>query len=174
MLVGSFRLVAAHLIPRQNRCKQALLLGILILAGCGGSAQEEVEFRSVAAAGYAFDAPRDWTVSAEGSRTTAKSGSDMAQVTTFPLVRAYRPSLFTAVEAELRARMEALAKQTGGSVGGHRTVLAGGVKSHSYRLKAGDREDVYTFVLRGKREYQLVCAADAKVCGRFVASFRAP
>ena len=35
----------------------------------------------------------------------------------------------------------------------------------------GDRTDRYTFLLRGKREFLLVCSADAAVCDELAASF---
>jgi hypothetical protein len=172
MLAGSFRLVTARLIPGQCRCKQALLLAVLILSGCGGSPQAEPKFRAVATSALRFDAPRGWQVTVEKNRTTARDGSQMTQVAVFPLVRAYAPSLFARVERELRTRMAALAAQTGGTVGAHRVVDADGARAHAYDLKVDGRVDTYTFVLKGKREYQLVCVADAPVCARFVASFR--
>jgi hypothetical protein len=38
-------------------------------------------------------------------------------------------------------------------------------------VRVGGRTDIYTFVLRGKREYQLLCSADDAVCGHLIASF---
>ena len=103
----------------------------------------------------------------------ASSGKDFVKVATFPLARAYSAALFTKVESELGARMGAVAKQTGGTVVAHHVVRAGGVKAHSYDVKVGDRTDTYTFVLRGTREYQLLCSASAAVCGRLLTSFAA-
>jgi hypothetical protein len=67
--------------------------------------------------------------------------------------------------------MDTVAKETGGSLGAHRVVDAGGIKSHSYDVRVGDRTDTYTFVLRGRREYQLLCSADKAVCEELVSSF---
>ena len=58
---------------------------------------------------------------------------------------------------------------------GTRVVSAGGIKSHVYDMKVGDHIDAYTFVLRGDREYQLLCrrkssASDA-FCKHLITSF---
>ena len=100
----------------------------------------------------------------------------MVQVATFPLVRAYDPALFDKVAGELAVRMQAIAKQTGGTLGKAETVTAGGIRSHSYRVDVGDHVDQYTFVLRGMREFQLLCRRRAShgtdVCDTLIASFR--
>jgi hypothetical protein len=169
IFVESFRLVTARLIPRPCRCKQALFLALLILAGCGGSggSKAEAEWQTVRGADFHFRAPRAWHV--QGA--TASSGSHRVQVATFPLVHAYTAALFDQVQRELDGRMDAVAKQVGGSVGAHRVVSAGGIESHSYDVRVGDHTDTYTFVLRGKREYQLLCSADRAVCDELVRSF---
>jgi hypothetical protein len=175
MLAGSFRLVTARLIPRQFRCKQALLLALLILAGCGGSSEPKATtaWQPVRGASFRFQVPEAWKVVASPMGAKASSDGDLVQVATFPLVKRYVPALFTRVESELAARMGAVAKQTGGTVTDHRVVTADGLKAHSYDVRVGDRTDTYTFVLRGKREYQLLCSADADVCARLLTSFAA-
>ena len=62
-----------------------------------------------------------------------------------------------------------------GTVSGSRTVTTAGIRSHSYEVKVGDHVDEYTFVLRGLREYQLLCrrrssSSDA-ACKQLIASF---
>ena len=94
----------------------------------------------------------------------------MVRVATFALVKPYDPSLFDKVTSELAVRMADVARQVGGTVSGHAVVTTAGVKAHSYTVKVGDRTDTYTFVLRGKREYQLLCSADARVCARLLTS----
>jgi hypothetical protein len=94
-------------------------------------------------------------------------------VATFPLVRAYTAALFEKVRSELDARMADVAKQSGGEVSGHRVVTVDGARSHSYDVRVGKRTDRYTFVLRGKREFLLLCSADAAVCDELAASFSA-
>ena len=93
------------------------------------------------------------------------------QVATFPLVHPYTVALFTKVQSELAVRMAEVAKQGGGTVSGHRVVIVDGDKSHSYEVAMGDRTDRYTFLLRGRREFLLVCSADASVCDELAASF---
>jgi hypothetical protein len=93
------------------------------------------------------------------------------QVATFPLVHPYTAALFTKVQSELAIRMAEVAKQGGGTVSGHSIVIVDGDKSHSYEVAMGDRTDRYTFLLRGKREFLLVCSADAAVCDELAASF---
>lgn len=121
--------------------------------------------------GVHFRAPADWTVTVANGRTTVKDGASFVQVATFPLVHTYTASLFTKVQSELAIRMAEVAKQGGGAVSGHTVVTVDGDKSHSYEVALGDRKDRYTFLLRGKREFLLVCSADAAVCDELAASF---
>jgi hypothetical protein len=171
MLTESFRLVTARLIPGSGRCKQALLLATVILAGCGGSSQPKARALTVTRPTLTFAVPAGWTVTSANGRTTAKDGEDVVQVSSFPLVHPYSDALFTKVEPELASRMGAVAKQAGGTLGGHRTVTVDNVRAHSYDLRVGGRTDVYTFVLRGKREFLLVCSAPSDVCSQLLASF---
>ena len=70
--------------------------------------------------------------------------------------------------------MAGVARQTKGRVIGHSVVTVAGIRSHSYDVRVGDHVDEYTFVLRAKREYQLLCrrqeSSDSKVCSRLVSS----
>jgi hypothetical protein len=176
MLVESFRIVTARLIPRELRCKQALLLATVILAGCGGSGttKPQTQSQTVSGAGFSFLAPTGWKVERVKSRVTASSGSDLVQVATFPLIKAYDDKLFARVATELRSRMQGVARQTGGTLSGTSTVTADGVRSHAYEVTAGSQVDEYTFVLSGKREYLLLCrrtSADTGFCSQLVTSF---
>ena len=123
--------------------------------------------------GVHFRAPAAWKVTVADGRTTAKDGASFVQVATFPLVHPYTAALFTKVQPELALRMAEVAKQGGGTVRGHKVVIVDGDKSHSYEIALGDRTDRYTFLLRGKREFLLVCSADAAVCDELAASFSA-
>jgi hypothetical protein len=96
-------------------------------------------------------------------------------VARFKLVHPYTDELFDRVAGELAARMKVIAAQTRGTVAGAKTVTAGGIRSHAYDVKVGDHVDQYTFVLRQKREFQLLCrrrssSSDA-VCVQLVKSF---
>ncbi|HVU77126.1 MAG TPA: hypothetical protein VHC67_06060 [Gaiellaceae bacterium] len=122
---------------------------------------------------YRFEVPPDWKPDAAKGRYVVRQGSDFVQAQSFPLVRPYTDALFAKVEPELALRMGAVAKQTGGTVSASRTVSPGGIRSHAYDLKIGDRTDVYTFVLRGRHELQLICSADPGVCDHLISSFAA-
>jgi hypothetical protein len=171
MVARSFRLVTAPLFPGPFRGKPALFLAVAILAGCGGSGQANRQWQTVTRQGVHFRAPADWAVTVANGRTTARDGASFVQVAAFPLVHAYTAALFTKVQSELALRMAEVAKQGGGTVSGHSVVTVDGDKSHSYELAMGDRKDRYTFFLRGKREFLLVCSADAAVCDELAASF---
>jgi hypothetical protein len=181
MLVESFRLVTARLIPRLIRCKQALLLAALILAvcclaGCGGSSSSTPgkEWQTVAGAGFTFEAPAGWEIERAKNRVSANHDSELVQVSTFPLAKPYDEGLFARVATELHLRMQEIARQTGGKLSNGPTVTADGVRSHSYDVTASSRVDEYTFVLSGKREFLLLCrrsSGDANFCGRLVTTF---
>jgi hypothetical protein len=173
MLAESFRLDTVRLIPRTMRRKQALFLGALILAGCGSSGAPKVQ--SLAGPGFRFSAPGGWKVARTPRQVSASHDSELVQVAEFPLVKPYRPSLFVPVATELEARMAQVAKQVHGVVSPNGTATVAGIPSHSYRVKVGDHVDEYTFVLRGLREYQLLCrrrsSSSDVVCKRLVGSF---
>jgi hypothetical protein len=72
--------------------------------------------------------------------------------------------------------MEQVAQVSGGTVTGSGEVTAGGIRSHSYDLTTGNHVDQYTFVLRGLREYQLLCrrksSSSGDACRQLVTSFQ--
>jgi hypothetical protein len=177
MLARSFRLVTARLIPRGFRSKQApfvLLACILagcILSGCGGSSAPRASWRTVELGSYRFEVPAGWKATVAKDKYEARQDGSFVQAQAFPLVHPYKPALFAKVEPELALRMAAVAKQVGGTVVATRTVSPAGIKSHAYDLKVGERTDTYTFVLRDRRELQLICSADASVCDHLTASF---
>jgi hypothetical protein len=146
-------------------------LVIVILSGCGGSGHPKVQWQAVAAPGFHFRAPRSWHVSIANGRTTVTHGPDFVQVATFPLARRYTADLFGRVRNELDVRMATVARQAKGSVSGHTVVTVDGGRSHVYDVRVGGRTDRYTFVLRGKREFLLLCSADSAVCDELAASF---
>ena len=150
---------------------------MLIIAGCGGSgAAKPAAATPVHGNGYSFQAPAGWKIEHTSQQASATHGSELVRVATFPLVKPYTAGLFGRVAVELKARMADVARQTGGTVDGGRTVTAGGIRAHSYRVTVGDHVDEYTFVLRGMREFQLLCrraqSHDETFCARLVASFQ--
>jgi hypothetical protein len=173
MLTRSFRVAPARLIPRAHRGKTALLLAALILAGCGGSAQEKAQV--VRGNGFRFEAPAGWHVVTTRTTATASHDGQISEVSVFPLVKPYSDALFERVTRELDATMQKVAKQLGGTVSGPRTVTSGGIRSHSYDVAAGKSVVEYTFVLRGMREYELLCRRQASggdaVCKQLLTSF---
>jgi len=137
-----------------------------------------VSYHAIRTPAFRFQAPVGWKVARSGGLTTATAthGSELVQVASFPLARPYTPALFTKVESELATRMAQVANASGGKVTGHSVVTADGIRSHTYTVQVGDHVDTYVFVLRGKREYQLLCrrasSDKAGFCDRLVASFR--
>ena len=132
--------------------------------------------RTVAGNGFTFAAPEGWRLRRTSTGVTVTEGIQLLQIATFPLQRRYTDRLFAAVEPELAARLRVLAREGGGSLSPPTTVTVAGIRSHSYRIGTGGTVDQYTFVLRGSREYQLLCrrsaaAADA-VCRTLLTSFR--
>jgi hypothetical protein len=136
-----------------------LLVPTLILAGCGGSGGSQPTFQDVRTANFRFQAPAGWSVKTQGRVTTASQDSELVQVATFPLAKAYTAALFDKVGPEILIRMKQVANQSGGKISGRSVASPGGIKSHVYEVKVGDHVDQYVFVLRDKREYQLLCLA---------------
>jgi hypothetical protein len=142
---------------------------VLILAGCGGSSEPKAQSQTVRGGTFSFSAPAGWQLTRSVRSASATHDSELVQVSTFELVRAYRPSLFARVAGELAVRMKAIATETGGTLSGATTVTAGGVQAHRYDVQVGGHVDQYTFVLIGKREYQLLCRTRGSSAGAFCA-----
>ena len=72
--------------------------------------------------------------------------------------------------------MRQVARRVGGSVDDRGAVVAGGIRSHTYRVTTGDHADEYTFVLAGQVEYQLLCRRSSSggsgFCKQLVKTFR--
>jgi hypothetical protein len=172
----SFRVVPGQLIPRKPWYKRALLASAaIILAGCGGSAHGKPV--AVRGHGFSFNAPAGWKVTSATASTTASQDDNLLQVSTFPLIHPYTDALFTKVKSELDVRMHAVAKDAGGTVTGSKTVTVAGGRAHSYDVTAGKDVLEYTFVLRGKKEYELLCrrpSSDSDTnCAQLLTSFAA-
>ncbi len=134
--------------------------------------------------GFTFRAPGSWGEERKATMITLSPGKDAPElvgVSIFRLVRPYRPSLFVRVVPELDSVADAIAVELGGRVTKRRTLTVAGRKSRQYDLAythkgSGKMEQTITFVLEGRREYQLLCrrAAGRKLaaCGRLVKTFR--
>jgi hypothetical protein len=183
MLGPSFRLVPARAViplaaPGKRVLAGALALA-LPLAGCGGGAARKTQV--VAGNGYRFHAPSGWQVKRSGPIVNVSSGESIVSVTTFRLAKPYRPALFRKVAPEIDGVASKLARQLGGTVASSRTESFLGSKVRVYRLayrsrRGGKLGAEVTFLLRGKREYQLFCqsarASGDGGCALLRASFR--
>ena len=126
--------------------------------------------------GYRFDAPAGWTVTRTATSTAASRGPvDRMQVQTFRLVRPYRAELFAAASRELDRVAGKLAEQLRGRVAMRSSLRVVERDARAYRIDFDGRVTEITFVLDGRREYQLLCRrpaeADGDACRAFVRSF---
>jgi hypothetical protein len=153
-------------------------VGVLLLAGCGGGEGAPAE-KVVRGTGYRFTAPASWAVARGGREVRVSEGIPLVSVTRFPLLRAFRPSLWQRVVPELDRAAAAVAKQQNGEVAHARTLTVAGRQARTYDVEY-DREgkalvERITFVLRGKTEYLLLCryerGGDTEACDRLVATF---
>lgn len=127
--------------------------------------------------GFSFAAPSGWKVAGSTRSLSASQDSQLVQVNSFPLIRPYTDALFAKVKKELDVRMQAVAKDAGGSVTGSRTVTVNGGRAHSYEVTAGGDVLEYTFVLRGMKEFELLCRRPSSKsddnCRQLLSSFSA-
>jgi hypothetical protein len=174
--------------PQRNRRKRpagiaAVVALALAASGCGGGGgagttqTSVVTGQAVRGVGFAFHAPEDWTVDVRPTTAAARNGaSSLVSVTVLPLVRPYKPALFSRVVKELDRVASAYAASLKGTVSSRRTVAVAGRRAREYRIAHGDLVDVITFVLRGKRNYQLTCRwraddGEPDACAQLVSSF---
>jgi hypothetical protein len=148
-----------------------LVILACILAGCGGG--EKANWQQIHGANFTFEAPAGWTVAG----TAASSGPvDRVQVNVFRLVHPFKHGEQAAVARELDSVAGRLAQQLKGRVVSRRTVAVAGNDAREYLINHGSRTEEITFVLQGRREYQLLCrrakGADDAACRKLVASFR--
>lgn len=133
--------------------------------------------------GFSFEAPGGWEVARKGRRVSAGGGGPaLVSVDVIPLVRPYRPALFTRVATELdrvaSEVAEGLAKRCDcdATVTAARTVTVDGRRARQYDVRYGDLVQEKTFVLDDRREYLLTCRrevnADRDACALLAASFK--
>src|SRR5437763_7919386 len=122
--------------PGTFAAKPILLVGLLLLAGCGGATGGSgSSWQSVAGSGFRFSAPAAWAVARRPGPVVVSQGKvNRVQVQTFRLVKAYRPSLFEATSRELDRVATQVADELGGRVGARRTVRVDGREARSYRI----------------------------------------
>jgi hypothetical protein len=163
-------------LPRADARKLALLALAAALAGCGGGKAHATQ-RIVHGNGYAVGLPTGWTVSRSARGVQARDGASIVSVTTFTLVRRYRPQLFPKVTRELDATASQLAAVARGKLAKSETLNLAGGPARAYTIDLGKGEERIGFVLSGKREYQLYCrydpGSDAEAaCSTLFSSFR--
>ena len=145
----------------------------MIVAGCGGGSGLKTQV--VAGNRFTFEAPSNWTVQRTGRSSSASNGEQTLQVSVFPLARVYTPAQFARVQPEIERVATALKEKLHARLTG-RTLGVAGERAWQYDLEHGDVIEQLTFVLRGKREFQLYCrrgASDSnRPCSSFVSSFR--
>ena len=155
------------------------MVGVLLLAaGCGGGAKAKQQ--TVQGPGYSFAAPADWTVARKGGEAQAAQGTQLVSVTRFPLVRAFRPGLWSKVLPELDRAADTLAQQQHGTVTERATVTIAGLRARRYEVGyARDGKQFIeriAFVLRRKTEYLLLCryarGGDTRACDGLLATFK--
>jgi hypothetical protein len=191
MLRSSFPSLAPCSFPSACGGKQALVTAVLALVaaiavgGCGsggGSQTSATELRRVRGDGYSFDAPAAWRVVRRQGTLEARGpeGVELVRVTVFPLARPFRPALWHQAVAALDRNAAGLAVQLDGRVHERATVTVAARRARRYVIRferdGTDVAEEFTFLLHGRREYQLVCRRDAgrqlAACGRLTSSFR--
>jgi hypothetical protein len=129
----------------------------------------------VSGSGYTVSFPAGWEQKRTELTHSASRGSSLVSVSVLPLRRRYRPELFAKVVPELDRVAGDFASRQGGSVTDSRTVVAAGARSRQYDLLAGNSRERVTFVLRGRREFQLLCrwqGNEPEACDLLTQSFR--
>jgi predicted small secreted protein len=150
----------------------AVALSAVAVAGCGGEsgAGEPVVTRPVSGPGFTFSAPAGRELSRTPRSVSVLPAEDgapeLVSVTVFPLVKPYRPALWTQAAEELDGVAERLAKSLGGELEKEpETVRRGGLRGRLYEIDY-EREGVelrqrLTLLLSRRTEYQLLCRWEA-------------
>jgi hypothetical protein len=141
---------------------------LFILSACGsGTKTHLVSTRVVVGPGFRFSVPAGWKTSRTPRAVTVQGGSSRVSVTTYTLQKPYSPALFAAAAKELDGVAGRLAAAAGTTLSEQKTVDVAGEKIRAYRfgtMRIG-------FVLRGKREYQLLCDNPGEACALLFKTF---
>ena len=130
--------------------------------------------------GFGFAAPAGWAVTRSASSVEAARGDRAVSVTVFALTRPFSRALWPRVVPELDGVAAGLAGQLHGHAGAGTTLTVAGATARGYEIAfdRGGRKLVeqITFVLAGRREYQLLCrypaGGDTGACAALRSSFR--
>lgn len=173
--------------PSRNRAKRLSLLSVAatllaVAAGCGGGGGGNTEStvaagQSVSGPGFAFQAPEGWTAKTLPTSAEARQdASTVVSVTVSPLVKPYRLALFPRVAKELDRVASDYAARLEGRVTRRRTIEVAGRKARQYEVAHGDLVDRITFLLRGRKNFQLSCRwrsedGEPSACAQLAATF---
>jgi hypothetical protein len=161
----------------------ATLVVVLTAAGCGGGggngAPETTATggQEVRGTGFVFRAPEDWQTTVRATSASARQDpSTLVSVVVLPLVKPYRIALFPQAAKELDRVADTYATNLHGTVASRRTIDVAGRQAREYRIAHGGLVDLITFVLRGRRNYQLTCRwresdGEPDACAQLAASF---
>jgi len=155
---------------------------VLAVAGCGGGGGGAAKTaptggQEVSGPGFAFRAPEDWQKTVRATSASAQQNpSTLVSVVVLPLVKPYRIALFPRAAKELDRVADTYAANLKGTVDSRRTVDVAGRQAREYRITHSGLVDLITFVLRGRRNYQLTCRwresdGEPDACGQLAASF---
>ena len=159
---------------------------MLTLAGCGGGGgggPKPAVLRQVSAHGALFSVPGEWRVTRTPTTVAAApdvKSDELVSVSIFQLLRPYTPALWPRVVPELDRAAGQLARQLSASLDPPRTVMVAGGRARQYGLsftRAGRKlNERITFVLRARREYELLCRWRASehepaACASLVSTF---
>jgi hypothetical protein len=185
MAAPSFRKVPLQRVyprpPGPGSAAAAIVIAAAV-AGCGGGKVSQLApTRLVEGPGFSFRAPADWKVTASPRVAAAAQGEALVSVTVFPLLRPYRPALWQGARRELDGVAAKLAARQGGRVEEADSVRLAGLPGRRYEiryLRQGERfRQRVIFLLRGRRELQLLCRwredeGEPPACALLAESFR--
>lgn len=152
------------------RRKLIPLAAAAVLAGCGGGGAAATQ--SVSGEGFSFAAPSSWKIVRTAGTVSVRNEGALLSVTAIGLRRAYRPELWPKVVPELDRVAAEFAQRERGKVTASRTVIIGGRRARQYDIDAPGARERVTFLLVGRREYQLLCTNAEDDCDAFLESFR--
>jgi hypothetical protein len=159
---------AAANLPCARPYKPVLALAALVaaLAACGSGGDQEP--KTVAGPGFTFAALAGWDVDLRGrsgSATPQPGATELVSVRLFRLARPFRPELWESVVPELDRVAGELARQLDGRIESSATVVVDGRRAKRYDIRYHrDGTEILertAFVLKGRREFQLVCRHEA-------------
>jgi hypothetical protein len=146
----------------------AIVLPCALVACGGGSKQAQPTGNTVVkGVGFRFEAPPGWTTKSTATASEARrdaAGRTVVSARVFTLLKPYTAKLFVRAAKELDQVAAKLAAQSRSELAESKTITVDGERVRAYRLTVHPAsgpsfDERIGFVLRGKREYQLLCRA---------------